>query len=75
MCGQSAGCRKSLSQEGLSEDIKGYPLPWMLWKCGAFAQGGIASGGGEGKRAQTPLSFLYIKKNKIHPSHKSCTFL
>ena len=69
LCGQSAGCRKNLSQEGLSEDIKGYPL---LWEFRVFAQGVIASGGGEGNSALTPFSFLHIKKNKISrvPSSK-----
>lgn len=66
LCSQSAGCRNSLSQEGLSDDIKGYPLLWMPWEFGAFAQGVIASGGGEGKRAQTPPFVLCtLRKTKF----------
>lgn len=66
LCGQSVGCRKNFSQEGLFEDIKGY---FFFWEFRVFVQGVIVSGGGEGNSVLIFFLFLYIKKNKIYLSN------
>lgn len=71
--GQSAGCRRILSQKGLSEDIKGYPPLWRLEALGLLPRVQWLVGEGEGTMLTHLLHLCTLKKNYL--SHGPYRFL